>query len=114
MNYEVTENDISIIEKTTRGQAANANWFKFKKGRISGSNIGDVMKMRTLTSNITVLKKICYPNSTNFSTAATRYCYSCEKDAIRAYCILKKKSYKFNGKHFETISSYVVYTGSTF
>lgn len=98
MNFQIAENDILKIEKATRRQALNPNWFKFKKGRITGSNIGDMMKMRTLTSNKSVLNKACYPANTKFSTPATRYGCCHEKDALALYCKLKEDHTNFRVK----------------
>jgi hypothetical protein len=90
MDFEITMEDLNKIEKATRRQASNPNWFKFKKGRITASNVGAVMKMRSLTSNKGVRNKVCYPADTKFSTKATRYGCAHEKEAVALYSTLMK------------------------
>ena len=90
MNFEISHEDLLKIEKATRRQASNPNWFKFKKGRITASNTGPMMKMRSLTSNKSVRNQICYPADTKFSTKATRYGCDHENDAVALYSNLMK------------------------
>jgi len=84
MDFSLSVADIADIERTTRSQAKNLDWFKYRIGRITGCVVGGVMKMRTFTSNIDVLKKICHPNS-NLTTPALRYGRVHEKDGVALY-----------------------------
>lgn len=83
MNIRLSIDEIKDIERLTRGQAKNKLWISVRTGRVTGSVVGIVMKVRSFTSNMTILKKICYP--TELSTSAIRWGRQHEKDAIDLY-----------------------------
>jgi hypothetical protein len=83
MNIRLTVDEIHYIEELTRNQAKSKLWFSVRTGRVTGSVVGVVMKVRSFTSNMTILKKICYP--TKLSTPAIRWGREHEKDAIDLY-----------------------------
>ena len=97
MNFALSSEEISDIEKKTRGQRKNENWFSYRIGRISASNVGDVVKSRSFTSNITVLKKICKP-SLNLTSPALRYGCKHEKDGLAFYEAVFKNHKNFKVK----------------
>jgi hypothetical protein len=84
MNFALSLDEVDNIEKATRGQHKNKEWFSYQIGRTTGCVVGKVMKSRTFTSNADVLKKICQP-SQNLNTPALRYGQEHEKDGRAFY-----------------------------
>lgn len=57
-----------------------------------------MMKARSLTSNMMLLKRICYPASSQFSTAATHYGCDHKQNAIEMYASINKDHINFKVK----------------
>ncbi|XP_013383557.1 uncharacterized protein LOC106153947 [Lingula anatina] len=55
---QLTRDEIDQVEKETRGQADNENWFKHRKGRITASLAGAIYKQRDCTPPDGILKQI--------------------------------------------------------
>ena len=78
LNQEQARN----IELYTRGQELSKDWFRYRTGRVTASRLQSFVPTRP---SISLIKAICYPESTQFSTKATRWGCEHEKTAQEAY-----------------------------
>lgn len=94
----VTTAMVKFVESTTRTQSKCAKWFAYRAGRITAS----VMKAACSTSiekpSLSLLKRICYPEESKFSTPATRWGVEHEAEAMQCY-VGKVKSGHSNFTH---------------
>jgi len=70
-----------VIERNTRGQGKNPEWIRERKERLTASNFGRVVKMRSATSCQNTVISILYPNRRE-NDEAIRYGKDSEKKAI--------------------------------
>ena len=64
--------DIQIIEAHTKAQSRSSAWFDHRSCRITASTLKAVCRTSIEKPSISLLKRICYPEDTQFSTAATK------------------------------------------
>ena len=76
----VTEVQAAAVEKCTQEQATSKMWFRFREGRITASNMKSVCHTDPAQPAISLIRKICHPESMTFSTNATRW--GCEHENI--------------------------------
>ena len=93
MKFDLQTSDIAKIAELSKRQALNENWFKFRAGRITASNVGAACKVESISSNPSLIKKICYPQSNSFSTLAIKYGCLHEKDALNEYSKVMLKTH---------------------
>ncbi|KAH7960023.1 hypothetical protein HPB49_016264 [Dermacentor silvarum] len=72
------------VEAATRGQSASATWFAFRAGRVTASTAHAACRT-TLTQSSVSLVKICYPEESKFSSAATNWGLRKEDTARNQY-----------------------------
>ncbi len=82
MNFALTAEQISIIQQND--QRSN-EWFLYRTGRITASLVREVCFVRNFNSNISLLKRICYPEQTRFTSSAVEYGHKNEEPAKEAY-----------------------------
>jgi len=58
-----------VVEEETREQSKSKVWFDQRAGRVTGSVFYEAAKANRAVS---LIKRICYPRSSQFSTEATR------------------------------------------
>lgn len=86
---------IQDIEKRTRGQSANVNWFIERQGRVTGSVVHSVLtRSRKLTSgeeidNSLLLKRLLY-SKPNMEIPAMKYGREMEEEAREKYISIMK------------------------
>ncbi|KAL5011782.1 hypothetical protein ScPMuIL_010333 [Solemya velum] len=73
------------VEQATRTQAAGKLWFHFRSGRVTASNMKRVCRTDPDQPSQSLVRTICYPESTAFSVAATRWGCAHEKTAREQY-----------------------------
>ena len=73
------------MEELTRGQAKNKQWFKYRAGRITASQFHQVCHTDPHQPSLSLVRKVCYPESYRFTTDATAYGSTHEDQAIEAY-----------------------------
>ena len=59
-----------IVEEETREQSKSRVWFDQRAGRVTASVFSEAARAGTPAS---LIKRICYPRASRFSTEATRY-----------------------------------------
>lgn len=77
----ITDEDVKVIELETRKQAQCKKWFQHRSGRITASKSKAAVSTSITKPSLSLIKQICYPESCKFSTQATRWGISHEKDA---------------------------------
>ncbi|XP_055585013.1 uncharacterized protein LOC129737874 [Uranotaenia lowii] len=80
------------IEECTRDQYNSELWKTMRIGRITASNLKKVASTRIDKPSVAILKLICYPDMTYFSTQATRYGKAKEKNGFK---MVEKHAYYF-------------------
>lgn len=81
----VTKEESENCELDTRGQANVKEWFNFRAGRVTASRVKAVCRTPIDKPSPSLIKDICYPSARRFSTAATSWGCSHEKDARDKY-----------------------------
>ncbi|KAG8180999.1 hypothetical protein JTE90_024747 [Oedothorax gibbosus] len=97
--FEVTVQDTREIEICTRSQAKIKEWFKYRAGRITASNMKAVCTTKINSSAISTVKKICYPARGSFHNKAIAWGCQHEKDAKGEYIkmhMLKYEEFQFS------------------
>ena len=69
----ITDDQCRLIEQETRRQAKDKMWFIYRRGRITASRLGEVVKSRENKPPKSLLNDICNPETTKFKSDATRY-----------------------------------------
>ena len=84
----ITSEEAVAIELETRGQSSTNSWFRYRAGRITASNFRAAIRTQTANpDNLarSLIKRICYPGSYKFTSAATDWGCSHESVAVSAY-----------------------------
>ena len=71
-NFQITKDEITVVEKETRGQSSKKSWFTFRSGRLTASLIRCATKTSHAMPSQSLIKRMCYPELYTFSTKATR------------------------------------------
>ena len=71
----ITDDQCKLVEQETRQQAKDEMWYIYRRGRITASRFGEVVKSRDGKPPKSLLNDICYPESTKFKSDPTRYIY---------------------------------------
>lgn len=77
--------DIEAIEKATKKQSSSSSWYEFRAGRITASNFKSVCRTSIERPAASLVKKICYPETCKFTSAATEYGKRNESVALTKY-----------------------------
>lgn len=81
----LTNEEIQKMEKQTRSQSQCRRWYAYRAGRITATSAKAVCKIRALDSNMSLIKKICYPSKLDKQTDAMKWGSIHEQDAAEAY-----------------------------
>ena len=100
----VSEEQVSRLEELTRGQAKNRQWFKYRAGRITASQLHQVCHTNPHQPSLSLVRRVCYPESYSFTTAATLYGSNHEQEAIQAY---KSRMSGHSGLNIKTCGLFV-------
>ena len=73
------------LEELTRSQSKSRIWFKFRAGRITASSFYQVVHTDPHKPALSLLSSVCYPETNRFTSAATTYGCTHDKDAVEAY-----------------------------
>lgn len=73
------------IEAKTKMQSKSNEWFDYRTGRITASMFKLLCRTRLDKPAISIINKVCYPRKFKFTTKATLYGCSHEKDALKDY-----------------------------
>lgn len=69
----VTEEQVKNVEEATRQQYKTKLWNKFRSGRVTASKARAVCKTNPKSPAPSLIKAICYPETMNFTSAATKW-----------------------------------------
>ena len=95
--FELSEDQIDLIEQHTRAQHGCDFWFKHRAGRITASKMKAACRTDPASPSLSLIKQICYPKQCSFSTSATRWGCEHEDIARELYCTeMEKHHTKFN------------------
>ena len=73
------------LEALTRSQSKSKLWFKYRAERITGSQVYQVTETDAHKLALSLLNSVCYPETCQFKSAATKYGCRHKKDALEAY-----------------------------
>ena len=92
-SLSVSSTQAEQVESVTRDQAKSKEWFGFRSGRITASRLQAVCRTTPKNPSLSLLKAICYPQATKFSTAATQW--GCQHEAIarETYCKIMSETH---------------------
>lgn len=85
LKYDLTEDDLKMIEEKSREQSHSAAWRRYRTGRITASVCREACHVKSADSNISLIKRICYPSGTRVRKKAILWGCNHEKDALSAY-----------------------------
>lgn len=82
------------VENETRTQSSCELWKLLRIGRVTASVLKNVLTTKIDKPSLSLLKTICYPDESYFSTQATRYGKKMEKTALNQLICFLEKSHK--------------------
>ncbi|XP_013415512.1 uncharacterized protein LOC106177314 [Lingula anatina] len=85
VNISVTKAQAEKVEHMTKAQARSKHWQRFRAGRVTASNMGDVCHTNPASPSVSLITNICYPNRRSFSSEATTWGRSQESVALEAF-----------------------------
>ena len=68
--YTITEEQTCAIELHTRSQSTSKLWFQQRAGRVTASKLQSVMKTKLDKPSVSLLKSVCYLESSVFAAKA--------------------------------------------
>ena len=68
------------VEMATRDQSKSKEWYRFRAGRITASRFKAACRTSTEKPSQSLIKAICYPKSSNFTSAATTW--GCQHEQV--------------------------------
>ncbi|KAK1904600.1 Exonuclease [Dissostichus eleginoides] len=80
----LTPEQCLLVEEKTRKQSRSRVWFEQRAGRVTASSFHEAAKTESSSS---VIKRVCYPRSSQFSTEATRWGLQNEDTAKKSYLV---------------------------
>ena len=69
------------LEEITRSQVKSKLWMKYQSGRITASQLYQVVHTNPHTPSLSLLCAVCYPATVKFTTKATKY--GCEHEKMQ-------------------------------
>lgn len=85
INLSLDDEQIMNIEKSTRNQSENRNWYIQRAGRITASKFRAVCKTNKMKPSLSLIKSICYPTKILFCNKATLWGINHEHIAVGDY-----------------------------
>lgn len=68
------------VEELTRDQSGSEMWFWYRAGRVAASRMKSVCKTSEANPSISLVKSVCYPDSSKFASLATKW--GCEHKKV--------------------------------
>ena len=85
LDYTFTSQQAAAVEASTRQQANSKLWFRFRAGRITASKMKSVCRTSPQKPSMSLIKAICYPEQSKFTSSATAWGCAHEGEARTAY-----------------------------
>ena len=95
-SMSITSQAATAIELETRGQSSKNMWFQHRAGHITASNVKAAVRTQIVhpdNLSSSLIKRICYPASHKFTTAATSWGCSHESEALSAYTRIARNAH---------------------
>ncbi|XP_053686365.1 uncharacterized protein LOC128735912 [Sabethes cyaneus] len=73
---------LNAINAITKKQKDSKWWFTFRSGRIAASVLKEICHTTITKPSVSLLRRVCYPEVTQFSTKSTRYGQKYEETAV--------------------------------
>lgn len=73
ITLQYSQEEIDFIEAKTRPQSESRLWYRFRCGRVTGSTFKSVCRTSVETPAMSLIEKICFPESKIFTSTATEY-----------------------------------------
>ena len=89
----LTMEQVALVEKHTRGQAASKLWFRYRAGRITASRMRAACHSQPLSPSKSLISAICNPSAVRFCSKATEWGCKHEKTARELYFHLMKEKH---------------------
>ncbi len=89
----LTSNQIKMVEAKTILQSHSKLWFRQRAGRITASKFKEACQTKISQPSKSLIKRICYPENSKFSSVATEWGVKNEKTAIAEYKCRQMKSH---------------------
>ena len=83
--YTITADVAKHIEEKTRDQAQSKLWFQQRAGRVTASRLKAAVCTNITQPSHSLIKAVCYPESTRFKSNATTWGCQHEEQAYREY-----------------------------
>ena len=79
-NIKVDQRQADNVEMATRAQSKSKEWFRFRSGRITASRFKAACKTSVEKPSQSLIRAICYPESTKFTSVATTW--GCQHERV--------------------------------
>ncbi|XP_033740302.1 uncharacterized protein LOC117327441 [Pecten maximus] len=87
-NFKITVDEVKKVEDITRSQSSSLAWHHQRSGRITASVAGEVLHTSTSNPSLSLLKKICIPNTSSPTVPSLNWGKQHEEDAYKLYQFL--------------------------
>ena len=91
----ITPEQANTVELKTRGQSKCKLWYEQRAGHITASILRKVLHTDFSKPSVSLLKSICYPQTTKFFSEACEYGQQHEADALHIYSDNMKSTHPF-------------------
>ena len=85
VDYSVSDVEAKHIELVTRDQSKCRDWFLHRTGRVTASKLKNICRSTLGKPSVSLLRSICYPVETKFSSQATQWGIESESGALEKY-----------------------------
>lgn len=93
LRFNLTHDDLKRMEEKSRLQRDSTAWRSYRIGRITASLARKVCRVKSASSNVSLIKLICYPSSTQIRKKAILWGCEHEKEALAAYLSINSKNH---------------------
>ena len=90
----ISADHIASVEEDTREQSRPELWIQLRTGRITASKVKSVCSSPLHPPSFSLIKSICYPEVSKFTSAATKWGSYNEKDALLEYIERQSEKHK--------------------
>lgn len=84
---KLSHDEVKSVEDATKGQSSSSDWYSMRAGRLTASNFKTACHTDPSSPSLTLIKNVCYPEKSQFSSMATNYGLDHENDAKKDYIL---------------------------
>ena len=85
---EIIEDKVELLPLMTIGQSKSIQWFRYRVGRITGSQFRLVIHTDSHQPSLSLLSSICYSDMHAFSNKATKWGCENETEPLQSYKVI--------------------------